>query len=129
MVKEQILKKLAKLSLSIPRRSLATNGWTLTETQKKISRAEKIIKSKVDLIVVDTAHGHTKSVSNIIKFIKKRKSSKTTLCAGNIATAEAAKFLCKLGVDIVKVGIGPGSICTTRPVSYTHLTLPTSDLV
>ena len=59
----------------------------------------------------------SKRVANIIKFIKKKKSSKTTLCAGNIATAEAAKFLCKLGVDIVKVGIGPGSICTTRLVA------------
>ena len=66
---------------------------------------------------MDTAHGHTKRVANIIKFIKKKKSNKTTLCAGNIATAEAAKFLCKLGVDIVKVGIGPGSICTTRLVA------------
>ena len=69
------------------------------------------------MIVVDTAHGHTKKVSEIIKFIKKIKSKKTALCAGNIATPEAAKFLLKLGVDIIKVGIGPGSICTTRLVA------------
>ena len=80
-------------------------------------RAEAIIKEKVDLIVVDTAHGHTKKVSEIIKFIKSRKHYKTALCAGNIATAEAANFLSKLGVDIIKVGIGPGSICTTRLVA------------
>jgi len=84
---------------------------------KEILRAEAILKEKVDLIVVDTAHGHTKKVAEIIKKIKKKKSSKTTLCAGNIATAEAAKFLAKLGVDIIKVGIGPGSICTTRLVA------------
>ena len=84
---------------------------------KEIKRAEAILKEKVDLIVVDTAHAHTKKVSEIIKKIKKKKSKHTTLCAGNIATAEAAKFLIKLGVDIIKVGIGPGSICTTRLVA------------
>ena len=80
-------------------------------------RAKAIIKEGVDLIVVDTAHGHTKKVAEIIKFIKKLKNSKIALCAGNIATPEAAKFLIKLGVDIIKVGIGPGSICTTRLVA------------
>ena len=80
-------------------------------------RALAVLKENVDLIVVDTAHGHTKKVSEIIKIIKKIKSKKTTLCAGNIATSEAAKFLIKLGVDVIKVGIGPGSICTTRIVA------------
>ncbi|KRP04310.1 MAG: inosine-5-monophosphate dehydrogenase, partial [Pelagibacteraceae bacterium BACL20 MAG-120920-bin64] len=82
----------------------------------EIKRAEAIIKEGVDLIVVDTAHGHSKKVADIIKAIKK-KNSKITLCAGNIATSDAAKFLIKLGVDIIKVGIGPGSICTTRLVA------------
>ena len=80
-------------------------------------RALAIIKEKIDLIVVDTAHGHTKKVKQIIKTIKKYKHKKTLLCAGNIATAEAAKFLANLGVDLIKVGIGPGSICTTRLVA------------
>ncbi len=80
-------------------------------------RALAVLKEKVDLIVVDTAHGHTKKVMEIIKKIKKMKNKKTLLCAGNIATAEAANFLAKLGVDIIKVGIGPGSICTTRLVA------------
>ena len=83
----------------------------------EFTRAKAILKEGVDLIVVDTAHGHTKKVSEIIKFIKKIKSKKIALCAGNIATPEAAKFLIKLGVDIIKVGIGPGSICTTRLVA------------
>ena len=80
-------------------------------------RALQILKEGVDLIVVDTAHGHTKKVSEIVKLIKKVKNKNTALCAGNIATPEAAKFLLNLGVDIIKVGIGPGSICTTRLVA------------
>ena len=83
----------------------------------EIKRAEALIKERIDLIVVDTAHGHTKKVAEIVKKIKRLKSKKTTLCAGNIATLEAAKFLAKLGVDVIKVGIGPGSICTTRLVA------------
>tara|TARA_B110001452_G_scaffold86531_1_gene70714 strand:- start:1384 stop:2457 length:1074 start_codon:yes stop_codon:yes gene_type:complete len=83
----------------------------------EIKRAKAILKEKVNLIVVDTAHAHSKKVSEIIKMIKINKSEDVALCAGNIATAEAAKFLIKLGVDIIKVGIGPGSICTTRLVA------------
>ena len=89
----------------------------MEQDQKKLERAKAILKEKVDLIVVDTAHGHSKKVAEIIKIIKKYKNKKLALCAGNIATPEAAKFLIKLGVDIVKVGIGPGSICTTRLVA------------
>ena len=84
---------------------------------KEFDRAKAILKEGVDLIVVDTAHGHTKKVGEIIRFIKKLKDNKIALCAGNIATPEAAKFLIKLGVDIIKIGIGPGSICTTRLVA------------
>ena len=92
-------------------------GAAVGASPQEHKRAEKILKENLDLIVVDTAHGHTKKVAEIIKKIKKIKPKKTTLCAGNIATAEAAKFLIKLGVDIIKVGIGPGSICTTRLVA------------
>merc|ERR1711991_1123298 len=84
---------------------------------KEFDRASAILKENVDMIVVDTAHGHTKKVAEIIRFIKKKKNKKTALCAGNIATPEAARFLLQLGVDIIKVGIGPGSICTTRLVA------------
>ena len=84
---------------------------------KEMKRAEAILKEKINLIVVDTAHGHSKKVAEIIQSIKKNKLNQTTLCAGNIATSEAAKFLINLGVDIIKVGIGPGSICTTRLVA------------
>ena len=83
----------------------------------ELDRAKAIIKEGVDLIVVDTAHGHTKKVGEIIKYINKIRNKKVALCAGNIATPKAAKYLIKLGVDIIKVGIGPGSICTTRLVA------------
>ena len=92
-------------------------GAAVGASLEEHKRAERILKENLDFIVVDTAHGHTKKVSDIIKKIVKIKPKKTTLCAGNIATTEAAKFLIKLGVDVIKVGIGPGSICTTRLVA------------
>ena len=110
-IKKQIeeIKKVKKLKLLV--------GAAVGAGPKEIQRAKTILKENVDLIVVDTAHGHSKKVAEIIKIINKNKNKKLTLCAGNIATAEAAKFLINLGVDIVKVGIGPGSICTTRLVA------------
>ena len=72
--------------------------------------------SNSDIIVIDTAHGHSKQVIETVERIKKL-SNAPEIVAGNIATPEAAKFLLKLGVDIIKVGIGPGSICTTRLVA------------
>ena len=92
-------------------------GAAVGASEKELKRAEKILKENIDIIVVDTAHGHTKKVGNIINKIKKIRPKGTAICAGNIATAEAAKFLVRLGVDIIKVGIGPGSICTTRLVA------------
>ena len=92
-------------------------GAAVGAAPNEFIRAKEIIKEGVDLIVVDTAHGHTKKVAEIIKYIKKIKTNKIALCAGNIATPEAAKFLINLGVDVIKVGIGPGSICTTRLVA------------
>ena len=92
-------------------------GAAVGTNESELDRIKNILKLDIDLIVVDTAHGHSKKVADTILKIKKIKQKKTTLCAGNIATAEAARFLCKLGVDIIKVGIGPGSICTTRLVA------------
>lgn len=79
-------------------------------------RAEALVKAGVDVLVVDTAHGHS---SNVIKTVSKLKKqySDIQLIAGNVGTAEATEELIKAGVDAVKVGIGPGSICTTRVVS------------
>ena len=81
-----------------------------------LERCKMLYKSGVDAVVIDTAHAHTKSVLKIIKDVKKSFSD-LDVVAGNVATAEAAKFLAKAGVDGVKVGIGPGSICTTRIVA------------
>ena len=92
-------------------------GAAVGTNENEFNRVKNIIKQGVDLIVVDTAHGHSQKVADMILKIKKIKSKKTALCAGNIATAEAARFLCKIGVDVIKVGIGPGSICTTRLVA------------
>jgi len=79
-------------------------------------RVELLVKAGIDMVVVDTAHGHARSVLDTVKLIK-RSHPTLELVAGNIATAEAAKDLAKAGVDAVKVGVGPGSICTTRVVS------------
>ena len=81
-----------------------------------LERCKMLYKSGVDAVVIDTAHAHTKSVLKIIKEVKKSFPD-LDVVAGNVATAEAAKFLAKAGVDGVKVGIGPGSICTTRIVA------------
>ena len=81
-----------------------------------IERCNLLVKAGVDAIVVDTAHAHTKSVKNIVTKIKTN-YPQIDLVAGNIATGDAAKFLMKAGVDGVKVGIGPGSICTTRIIA------------
>src|SRR6185369_493073 len=70
----------------------------------------------VDVLVIDTAHGHSRGVGEMVKRVKK-KFPALQIVAGNIATAEAARFLVKAGADAVKVGIGPGSICTTRVIA------------
>jgi IMP dehydrogenase len=79
-------------------------------------RVEELAKAGADVVVVDTAHGHSQAVLDTVKMIKKHYAH-LEVVAGNIATAEAARDLRKVGVDAVKVGVGPGSICTTRIVS------------
>ena len=81
-----------------------------------LDRVSSLVKSGVDAIVIDTAHGHTKNVIEATKTIKNN-YPEIELVIGNIATAEAAKDLAKAGADAVKVGIGPGSICTTRIIA------------
>ncbi len=82
---------------------------------KDFERIEALIKAEVDVLVVDTAHGHSQNVIDTVKEIKKK--HKIDVIAGNVATAEATEELIKAGVNAVKVGIGPGAICTTRVVS------------
>jgi|TARA_B110000881_G_C18591401_1_gene528214 IMP dehydrogenase len=91
-------------------------GAAIGTNKEDFERAITLIGSGVDLIVIDTAHGHSKKVLEILSKLKK-KNNKIPICVGNIATSEAAKKLYNSGADIIKVGIGPGSICTTRMVA------------
>ena len=91
-------------------------GAAIGATGDFLERAQELIARKVDVIAIDTAHGHTSRVMNAVKSIK-CKFPEVQLITGNVATYEGAKELISLGVDGVKVGIGPGSICTTRVVS------------
>ena len=102
------IKKVKKMNFPV--------GAAIGTSQNELIRAKSLIDSGVDMIVVDTAHGHS---SNVIKMLEKIKkfNNKITLCVGNIATGNAAKLLYNSGADILKVGIGPGSICTTRMVA------------
>jgi len=85
-------------------------------TADAVDRAEALVNAGVDAVVIDTAHGHTKGVVNVLKAIKS-KFPNLDVIVGNIATGAAAKYLVEAGADAVKVGIGPGSICTTRVVA------------
>jgi IMP dehydrogenase len=84
--------------------------------EENLLRAEKLVAAEVDLLVVDTAHGHSKGVIDTVALLRKRYPD-IAIVGGNIATAEAATALMDAGADAVKVGIGPGSICTTRIVA------------
>lgn len=91
-------------------------GAAIGISANRFERAEALITAGADVVVVDTAHGHSKEVLETIKEYKKH-FSRCELIAGNIATAEAAEALIKAGVHAIKVGIGPGSICTTRVIA------------
>lgn len=91
-------------------------GAAVGVTKDTMQRVAALVKAKVDVIVLDTAHGHSKGVLDKVKEIRTAYPD-LTIIAGNVATAEATKALIEAGADIVKVGIGPGSICTTRVVA------------
>jgi IMP dehydrogenase len=82
---------------------------------RQFERAEKLLAAEVDVLVIDTAHGHSKNVIETVQGVKKRFNIE--VIAGNVGTADGAKALIDAGADAVKVGIGPGSICTTRVVT------------
>lgn len=85
-------------------------------TDDMMDRIESLVNAKVDVVVIDTAHGHSKGVLEAVKNVK-QKFPNLQIIAGNVATKEATKDLIKAGADCIKVGIGPGSICTTRVVA------------
>jgi IMP dehydrogenase len=91
-------------------------GAAVGVTNDMIDRVEALVASKVDVVVVDTAHGHSQGVINAVRQVKSRFPG-LQLIAGNVATAEAVRELIEAGADAIKVGIGPGSICTTRVVT------------
>ncbi|HTY60730.1 MAG TPA: IMP dehydrogenase [Acidobacteriota bacterium] len=91
-------------------------GAGIGATGDFLDRAAALIKAGVDVLVIDTAHGHSSRVIEAVKLVKQR-FPEIDLIAGNIATEEASSALAKAGVDAIKVGMGPGSICTTRVVS------------
>ncbi|MBI3278237.1 MAG: IMP dehydrogenase [Acidobacteria bacterium] len=91
-------------------------GAALGATGDYLERAQELVRKKVDLLVIDTAHGHSERVMEAVREVKRR-LPELQLIAGNVGTVEAARDLIELGVDGIKVGIGPGSICTTRVVS------------
>ena len=108
-------------SSTYPNASKDTNGSLIvgaavSTNSESIDRIHALVNENVDVITIDTAHGHSKSVIDMLKFIKKNYPSQQVI-AGNIATADAAESLIKNGADAIKVGIGPGSICTTRIVA------------
>ena len=90
-------------------------GAAVGTNNEDLDRSKHLIDTGCDLIVIDTAHGHSEKVLKILSRLKKL--TKIPICVGNIATAEAAKRLYNFGADIIKIGIGPGSICTTRMVA------------
>ena len=81
-----------------------------------IDRIEALVAAKADIICIDTAHGHSKNVINMVKYVHK-KYKDVIIVAGNVVTAEGTEELIKSGADVIKVGVGPGSICTTRVVA------------
>ena len=91
-------------------------GAAVGITANVMDRVQALVDSKVDCLVIDSAHGHSKNIVNTLKEIKSA-FPKLQVIAGNVATSEAAKMLAEAGADAIKVGIGPGSICTTRVVA------------
>ena len=108
------IKKQSKEVEKVKRKKLFV-GAAIGTSLEDLKRVKLLIDSGVDLIVIDTAHGHSEKVLKILSRVKK--NNKIPICVGNIATGEAAKRLYNSGADVIKVGIGPGSICTTRMVA------------
>ncbi len=108
-------------SSTYPNASKDSNGSLLVgaavgTNKESLDRIDALVSENVDVITIDTAHGHSKSVIDTLKYIKKNYPSQQVI-VGNIATSDAAESLIKNGADAIKVGIGPGSICTTRVVA------------
>lgn len=113
---KDIEKKIKFPNSAVDERGRLVCGAAVGITGDMLDRVERLVKASVDIIVLDSAHGHSKGVVDSVKAIK-AKFPQVQVIAGNIATAEAAEDLIAAGADCIKVGIGPGSICTTRVVA------------
>jgi IMP dehydrogenase len=109
------IKKQSKEVNKVKKKKLLV-GAAIGTSQEDLDRARSLQDNGVDIIVIDTAHGHSEKVLKVLSKIKKINKA-IPVCVGNVATGEAAKRLFNSGADIIKVGIGPGSICTTRMVA------------
>ena len=109
------IKNQSKEILKVKNKKLVV-GAAIGTSNEDLERAKALIDAQCDMIVIDTAHGHSEKVLKMLSKLKKLKHS-IPICVGNIATGDAAKRLFNSGADIIKVGIGPGSICTTRMVA------------
>ena len=109
------IKKQSEEVIKVKKKKLIV-GAAVGTNNEDLERARSLIDNGCDLIVIDTAHGHSAKVLKVLSKLKKINFN-VPICVGNIATAEAAKKLYNSGADIIKVGIGPGSICTTRMVA------------
>jgi len=109
------IKRQSKEIINVKKKKLIV-GAAVGTSQEDLLRARALFDSGCDLIVIDTAHGHSEKVLRTLSKLKKFNKT-VPICVGNIATGEAAKKLYNSGADIIKVGIGPGSICTTRMVA------------
>ena len=109
------IKRQSKEIINVKKKKLIV-GAAVGTSQEDLLRARTLFDSGCDLIVIDTAHGHSEKVLRTLSKLKKFNKT-VPICVGNIATGEAAKKLYNSGADIIKVGIGPGSICTTRMVA------------
>ena len=121
MLKGLITIKDIEKSIQYPNSAKDVNGRLLVgaavgTAKNTFERVEELVKNKVDIITIDTAHGHSKGVIDSVKQVK-AKFPNLPVIAGNVATAEAVEALIDAGADVVKIGIGPGSICTTRIVA------------
>jgi IMP dehydrogenase len=113
---KDIQKKLKYPNAAKDRQGRLRVGAAIGASGDALERAQELVRRKVDVLVIDTAHGHSERVLEVVAAVKKSLPD-TELIAGNVATYEGTRDLIELGVDGVKVGIGPGSICTTRVVS------------
>ena len=109
------IKRQSKEIINVKKKKLIV-GAAVGTSEEDLLRARTLFDSGCDLIVIDTAHGHSEKVLRTLSKLKKFNKT-VPICVGNIATGEAAKKLYNSGADIIKVGIGPGSICTTRMVA------------